>query len=299
MTGKTMKTKLSLILLAAFGMGFLPLQALALPKATGLAASETSFSWSAVDGAGLYRVAVWKPAASKGGKSTLMAAVWVKGTSWTYGDRTGVIAKAGKLASTKAPDPDLAPGVHYKLWVSAYSQDASDKSDWSYLEFTAPGGDADPRASNAAPARSLATATATPTPLVESSMSGAPVGTATVTPTPGAGADLELDVADEFKETPEAMKSTATASASTLISGTASLDDARALLQAGKTDLAIASYKKVLDSDATNADAWEGLGDAYDSEKMKIEAKEAYEKALAIDSKRDRLKKWLDDNVRH
>jgi predicted Zn-dependent protease len=90
-------------------------------------------------------------------------------------------------------------------------------------------------------------------------------------------AEIEVDLAAEFKETPEAGEEGLAGAAAT-----ATLESARTLLQQGKAEEAEAAYRALLGQDDKNADFWEGLGDSYDARKMKVEAKEAYEKALDI-----------------
>ena len=308
-TGRLFSERIMKRSMIFLGLFLLAAQAMALPKPTGLKADGFTLSWSAVDGAGIYRVAVWtKP--SDGSAKHLVSAVWVKANTWVYGDQSVLIAKAGKLPSTKVPSLD--PGTTYRLWVAAAAEDGSDKSEWAAIDLIAPKSLMDsPRQAlpalsptAAAPAsmdQISATATVTPTPALTSATDQP--ASPSFTPTPRAawdaksnttGADLELDVADEFKEKPDNSPK-----ASPTAVQTPSLEAAGALLNAGKAEDAQDVYKKMLEGDATNADAWEGLGDAYDADKMKIEAKECYEKALAIDPKRERLQKWLDDNVRH
>jgi hypothetical protein len=261
----------------------------ALPKPASVTVSTAGpapvIRWGAAEGASFYRVAVFG-APDDEGKRPLMAAVWIKGLSWTYGSKK-VASKLGKLPST--PPKPLEPGGDYKVMVSAADGAGADKSDWASAEFSLP------VAPLPAPARQgLSEITATPTP---------PEATATPTPTLQADAngnsgpaELEVDLASEIKETPEAGETGLSPAAAT--GAPATLEGARALLQAGKADQAAEIYKALLDKDASNADYWEGLGDSYDAQFMKVEAKEAYEKALAIDKTRLRLRKWLDENVK-
>jgi len=249
------------------------------------------FRWDEVEGASLYRVAVFA-APDDEGKRELMGAVWVRGLSWPYGN-SKVVPKAGKLPSTRPKA--LEKGAQYKVMVSAANEAGLDKSDWASAEFTVAAGSAPARSTLDTAEGHAATPSMTPTP-------AAAYGTATPTPAPKADAkgssgpaELEVDLAADFKETPEAGEGGLSKTAAS--AGPATLEGARALLQNGKAEDAEAAYRALLDKDAGNADYWEGLGDSFDARKMKVEAKEAYEKALAIDGKRERLKKWLDENV--
>jgi hypothetical protein len=270
----------------------------ALPKPAKVDVSSLSntpvFRWDEAEGAAMYRVAVFA-SPDEEGKRAIMAAVWVKGLSWAYA-KGKIVAKAGRLPST--PAKPLVPGANYKVMVRSADEDGSNMSEWVSAGFIAPFSAAAP-AQPSSPSGSSSTATVTASP----SMTPPPsLDTATPTPTPGVQADakgstgpavLEVDLASDFKETPEPGEGglSKTASPSTL-------EGARGLLQQGKADDAEAAYRALLNQDATNADYWEGLGDSYDARNMKIEAKEAYEKALAIDGKRARLLKWMDDNVK-
>jgi hypothetical protein len=260
--------------------------------------SSPAFRWDEVEGAALYRVAVFA-APDEEGKRAIMAAVWIKGLSWIYG-KGKVVAKAGRLPSTGAKA--LSPGADYKVMVRAADENGSNMSEWVSAGFSAPSASASqasPSAAALAPVSPTASPSMTATPPVDA---GASASTATPTPTPSAKldakgstgpAELEVDLASDFKETPEAGEGGLSRTAAP-----ASLEAARGLLQQGKADDAEAAYRALLNQDASNADYWEGLGDSYDARNMKIEAKEAYEKALAIDGKRARLTKWMDDNVK-
>jgi tetratricopeptide (TPR) repeat protein len=232
--------------------------------------------WEGVKEASIYRVAVFA-SPDEEGKRELMAAVWVKGLSWPYGsDR--VLPKAGKLPSTQAKP--LSPGSAYKVMVSAARENGADKSDWSSAEFVAAG------APSSTPPSPSPWPTPSPTPLSQAVDAADAEGGS-------ASAEIEVDLAAEFRETPEAGEEG-------LASGApeATLEGARSLLQQGKSEDAEAAYRALLGKDEANADLWEGLGDSYDARKMKVEAKEAYERALGIDKKRERLKRWLEENVK-
>lgn len=245
--------------------------------------ANPSFSWDAVEGASYYRLAVFSPA-DDSGKRHLLAAAWLDGQSWSYGSDK-VIAKVGKLPSS-TPKP-LIPGVSYRAMLAAADESGADKSDWVSLNFVAPSTSVQTLSTTASPS---------PTPGIAANLSA----TATASPTPAdaagnsQGAELDMDLAAEFKETP----TPGIASSGAPNSLSPSVEAARSLLQAGQAAQSEAMFKQLLDSDATNADYWEGLGDSYDAQMMKIEAKEAYQKALDIDPKRDRLTKWMDDNVK-
>ena len=269
----------------------------ALPKPTHVEVSVSGpvpvIRWDEVEGATLYRVAVFG-APDEEGAQALLSAVWVRGLSWPYGN-SKVVPKAGKLPS-KIGKP-LEGGSTYKVMVYAAEDDGANKSDWVSVHFTLKGNTAPAPTASPESMAPMPSATMTPTPQPPDSDA---MMTATPTPAPrldakGATgpAELEVDLAAEFKESPEAGETGLTKTAAP-----ATLEGARALLQKGKAEDAETAYKALLEKDATNADFWEGLGDSYDARKMKIEAKEAYEKALAIDGKRERLTKWMDENVK-
>jgi tetratricopeptide (TPR) repeat protein len=257
--------------------------------------STPIFRWDEVEGAALYRVAVFA-APDEEGKRAIMAAVWIKGLSWAYA-KGKVLPKAGKLPST--PAKALTAGADYKVMVRAADEEGANMSEWVSASFVAPliG------SAQAISAAAQAALSATASPSMTQTPAWLPVSaTASATPTPTAQVDakgatgpaeLEVDLAGDFKETPEAGEGGLSKTAAVT-----TLEGARALLQQGKADDAEAAYRALLNQDATNADYWEGLGDSYDARNMKIEAKEAYEKALAIDGKRARLLKWMDDNVK-
>ena len=166
----------------AFALAFTSIvHADALPKPVAVSVDEAAgprFSWSPVEGAAVYRVAVFD-APDVEGKRPLLAAVWVATPAWAYA-KDAVIAKAGKLGSTK-PLP-LPAGHKLRVMVAAAREAGADKSDWTGTDFSLK-------------------AAAPPTPL--------PVPSATATPTPapagkpGADAELELEGGEEFKSSPE------------------------------------------------------------------------------------------------
>ncbi len=89
-----------------------------------------TLSWQGVEGAGLYRVAIFdEPEAD--GKRPLLAAVWVHGTQYIYG-KTVTVPKAGKYPSTK-PLP-LPAHRRLRVMVAAAASDGSDKGDWAGLD---------------------------------------------------------------------------------------------------------------------------------------------------------------------
>lgn len=305
----------TLLLAAALSLSALAHAAL-LPKPEGLAVDEAAgprFSWTPVEGAALYRVAVFD-APDAEGKRPLLAAVWVAGSSYTYG-KDAVVAKAGKLGSTR-PLP-LPAGRKLRVMVAAARQDGADKSDWTGADLSVK-----------APPQAV--------PVV------VPSATSTPTPTPGAAkpqadAELELDGGEEFKSSPEPAVidlgegdgagavasaaaggavgaavagaaagteaagqagSAAPAAASSASAALPTLDAARALVKAGQADEAEAMFKSLTESEPKNADAWEGLGDSFNARQMKVEALEAYERALKLDKSKKHLRDWIDKNVR-
>jgi hypothetical protein len=282
-----------------------------------------SVRWSPVQGAGLYRVAVFD-APEKDGKRPLLAAVWVKGTQYLYG-QTATVPKAGKFPSTK---PLPLPASHrLRVMVSAALADGADKGEWA-------GVDVDSLAAKTELSSAGATLSPTPVPMVS--------------PTPGAApkeAELEVQGTEEFKQSPDAAvleidetapeagagesgapgpgaaamaaASSAAGAASAApvapaTAGAASTEvakqspadgatpgsQAKALLNAGRFEQAETAYRAMLDKEPANADAWEGLGDSYAGRRMKLEAKESYEKALELNKGKTHLKSWLEKNVR-
>jgi tetratricopeptide (TPR) repeat protein len=260
-----------------------------LAKPAGLSVSAgdaTVIRWEPVEGAALYRVAVFdEPDAD--GKRPLLAAVWVRGDHWDYARGT-VVPRAGRLASTK-PLP-LPPGRTLRVMVAAAREGGADKSEWSGEDLRLP-------------------AAAAPSPTV----------TPTVAPTEGhAGSDaeIELEGGEEFKSVPEpavlevedgaaaasgAAADGSTAGATPTAQATAeeapSLARAKALLQAGRFEDAEAQFRVLLKNDENDADAWEGLGDSLAARRMKAEAYEAYSRALKLDGDRERLRDWIRKNV--
>ncbi len=252
-----------------------PLQAAPFPRPEGLAvlgdAGAPLLRWQAVKGAGLYRVAVWAEPDAEG-RRPLMVAAWVKGTSYSYGSKD-VVSKAGKLPST--PAAGLKPG-NYKAWVAAAGPEGEDKSEWASADLKWMGAPA--------PVPSF-----TPTPDIAFVSTPTPPGAS------GGDAEVEVDLAADFKETPEPSEEP---SPQPTPMGTPSMERAQAALESGKAEDAVEIYLKLVEADATDAAAWEGLGDSYDARKMKAEAKEAYEKALALDRKRVKARQWIEENVR-
>lgn len=322
-----LRTK-ALIVAGLLGAASLRAAALAVPQ--GLAADVTpgsiSLSWSAVEGAGLYRVAIFD-APDKDKKRPLLAAVWVKGHEYVYA-QTPTVAKAGAFPSTK---PLPLPASHkLRVMVAAAKANGSDKGEWAGLDVE----------SAAAQAGKLE-ATLSPTP------------TSTSTPTALSGtakrdAELEVQGSEEFKQTPDAAvleidesgdgaaagtaatgvaaadaasasgakdsasdnatKASGTAKAADAVSSTAAVDssvsaastigEAKGLNVSGHFEQAESAYRMLLEKDPENADLWEGLGDSFAGRKMKLEAKEAYEKALSLNKAKTHLREWIDKNVR-
>ncbi|HTB34469.1 MAG TPA: tetratricopeptide repeat protein [bacterium] len=314
-----------LVILAAAGLGLAAagLPAEALDKPAGLAVdagAEIRFTWAKVDDAGLYRVAVFD-APDGEGKRLLLAAVWVSGTAWAYGEAPSV-PSAGHLPSTRPLS--LTAGHKIRVMVAAARADGTDKSDWSGVDFKVPGS----AARSAAPA--TPSPTASPSPAVDTAKDLSP----------SSDAELELGGGDEFKTSPDpavidvqdgakadgaaglspsagsdaaaATAATGSAGAAAALSGSASTAQdaaadaatdpeaaAKALLAAGKYEDAEAAYRALLDQNAKNAAAWEGLGDSYAARSMKVEAASAYEKALQLNADNERLKDWMQKNVRY
>jgi hypothetical protein len=311
---KSTRWSTSLRILGA--LGFLwagrGLSAAALDKPEGLsvdAGAQARFTWNGVEEAGLYRVAVFD-APDGEGKRLLLAAVWVSGTAWTYGEAPAT-SSAAHLPSTH-PLP-LPAGHKVRVMVASARADGSDKSDWSGADFKVP-------------ASALHDS-----PTVEPTASPSPTAVAAQGLSPSA--ELDLSGGDEFKTSPDpavidvqdtrtaesaspGLSSTAGAGASVTASAgdpagaaaasgnsaTAATDPeaaAKALLAAGKYDDAEAAFRALLDQNAKNASAWEGLGDSYAGRSMKVEAASAYEKALQLNASNERLKDWMQKNVRY
>jgi|GEM_PF-3669568 len=268
--------------------------------------AQPRFIWAGVDEASLYRVAVFD-APDAEGKRLLLAAVWVSGTAWTYGAAPSV-PSAAHLPSTHALP--LPAGHKVRVMVAAARADGTDKSDWSGADFrTAAAPDGEP---TEAP-----TASPSPTAVAAQGVS------------PSSDAELDLGGNDEFKTSPDptvidvqdntkaaegqaaarsgsaavgASPAASAASAPPADSATASADPqaaAKALLEAGKYEDAEAAYRSLLDQNVKDAAAWEGLGDSYAARSMKVEAASAYEKALQLNASNDRLKEWMQKNVRY
>jgi tetratricopeptide (TPR) repeat protein len=277
-----------------------PLIAAPLPKPAAVTVDPQGprFSWDAVDGAQLYRVAVFD-APDAEGKRLLLAAVWVTADHWAYGGGP-VVARAAKLNSTK-PLP-LPLGHRLRVMVAAAGEDGADKSDWAGADFeaAAPKAAAAPRLDAASTATPTATPSPTPSPTAAPGQAQAVSGAAEAT--------LDVEGGDEFKSTPEPavidlQDSTRTAAAAgtptAAVAGAPSLAAGRALLKSGKDEDAEAVFKALLTQDPRDADAWEGLGDSYADRSMKVEAADAYEKALQINADNKRLKEWMEKNVRY
>jgi hypothetical protein len=272
-----------------------------------------SLHWSAVEGAGLYRVAVFDTP-EKDGKRPLLAAVWVKGNQYLYG-QTATVPKAGKFPSTQ-PLP-LPSGHRLRAMVAAAASDGSDKGEWA-------GVDVEIQTAALAPARQL--------PTVLPSVGPTPA----LSPAPKE-AELEVQGGEEFKQSPDAavleidesgpeagagesggqgtaalVAGAASAAAVTSANDLASVSagksastataspasEAKGLLDAGRFEQAETAYRAMLKDDPQNADAWEGLGDSYAGRRMKLEAKESYEKALELNKGKTHLKAWIEKNVR-
>jgi tetratricopeptide (TPR) repeat protein len=240
------------------------------------------FEWDAVEGAELYRVAVFD-ALDADGKRGLLAAVWVRGLAWDYA-RGEVLPKAGKLASTK-PAP-LPHGRTLRVMVSSARAEGADKSEWAGADFSV---SAPPHPSP------------TPTPTVAALAPAAD---------PSGDAEIELVGGEEFQRSPEpalidvqeaaeAGNASAEGPLSIVVETPqpASLATARGLLKGGDADAAEIQFRELLKADKTNADHWEGLGDALLARRMKAEAYEAYSQALLLDGERKHLREWIKVNV--
>ncbi len=302
---KHAKNLLSLLAVLLLSAGLLA-ESLARPAWVKVAdGAKPKITWASVEGARLYRLAVFGQPDEEG-KRPLMGAAWLKGQAWSYGAPASV-AKAAKLPSTVFKD--LEKEKSYRVMVSAAKADGSNKSDWTAADFSmnskpsselndAGAHGSAPEVSPTAEAVDLAsvpTFTATPSPTATESV--VDLGQAQNISS-SAEAEVVVDLSSEFKETPEAVASSPTPAPSAMDYSNFTLSEARALLAEKKYVDAQAAFKAWVDKDATSADAWEGLGDAYDGRLMKIEAKEAYEKAWSLDDSRLRIKEWLDKNVR-
>lgn len=261
------------LLVAGFLLSVSGRAAAVLPRPGGLSVSVSGtarVSWQPVEGAVLYRVAVFD-AADADGKRPLLAAVWVEGTAWDYGQGP-VLPGAGRLPSTQ-PLP-LPRGRTLRVMVAAARADGADKSEWTGEDFRLP-------AQALAPA-STPTPTATPAPAEPQLVA-----------TPGGEAELELEGGDEFKSSPEPLviemeEEKGPGSAAT---------PATAMAKSADPEVEEARLRGRLKTDPENADVWESLGDALLARRMKAEAHEAYTQALALDGSRKHLREWIRKNV--
>ncbi len=280
-------------------LGMTAKYAAALDKPEGLSVTVEDgspvFHWAPVKGAGVYRLAVWAAPVGDGPRP-LVGAIWTRGNSFGWG-RANTVAKLAKLPST-AQEP-LAVGQPYRWMVAAARADGSGKSDWTGAEMNLP----KQEVTTPAPARQSIKSTATSSPTPSATLSPTP----TYSPTPdGINAEIEVDLGSDFVEKPASGSATdaavlnvGAAEASEKSTGAATgMSAAKALLETGDPEGAETAYRAELTKDARNADAWEGLGRSYDARKLKLEAKEAFEKALAIDPKREDLKQWIEKNTR-
>lgn len=257
------------LLVAGFLLSASGRAAEALPKPAGLSVSigETAgIRWQPVEGAGVYRVAVFD-AADADGKRPLLAAVWVAGTAWDYG-QGAVLPSAGRLPSTK-PQP-LPRGRTLRVMVAAARTDGSAKSEWAGEDFLLPAAET--------------AATPTPTP--------APVEPQLVA-TPGAEAELELEGGDEFKSSPEPLLIEMEEEKGADPAETT----AAAKAKAADPEVEESRLRGLLKADPENAALWESLGNVLLARRMKAEAHEAYTQALALDGSRKHLREWIRKNV--
>lgn len=255
-----------------------------LAKPEGLSATATAagvrIEWQPVEGATLYRVAVFD-APGADAKRPLLAAVWVRGEAWDYG-KGPVLARVGRLPST--PEQALPLGHRLRVMVAAAREDGSDKSDWSGSDL-------------------VLDLLAKPTPIpTQAPAAVEPSLVATIAITTGGDAELSLEGGDEFKSSPEPAEIELDEESTPEPSATPtplplSIESAAALLKAGQLDAAEAQYRGLIKAQGDSADLWEGLGDVMVARRMKAEALEAYSKALQLDHGRDRLKTWVKVNA--
>ena len=326
-----LRTKRSALVLGLLLAGSLrgPLQAAGLAVPQGLAADvnpgSLSLSWTPVEGAGLYRVAIFD-APEKDGKRPLLAAVWVKGHEYVY-DQTPTLAKAGKFPSTK---PLPLPANHkLRVMVAAAMSDGNDKGEWAGLDVEAAAKSPDVHTptptSTSTPQPSTTTAKSKDAELevegaggeefkqspdaavLEIDESGPEAGG--VSPVNSASADSQSGTAASAMKTDGPAKASGTAKSEGSLSATATpidssvsaastLGEAKGLNSSGHFEQAETAYRTLLEKDPENADLWEGLGDSFAGRRMKLEAKEAYEKALSLNKGKTHLKDWIDKNVR-
>jgi tetratricopeptide (TPR) repeat protein len=292
------------LILAALALSLQgPLHAAPLPKPAAVTVEPQGprFTWDPVPGAQLYRVAVFD-APDAEGKRLLLAAVWVKAAAWAYGSGP-IVARAAKLPSTK-PLP-LPSGHKLRVMVAAAGEDGADKSEWVAADFEAAAAKPAAAPELEAPTPSP---TATPTPTPAAAQAQALTGSAEAT--------LDVEGGDEFKSSPDpavidmqdATKTAGSAAGAVPAAAQAGsgataavggLSAGQALLKAGKDEDAEAVFRAQLTKDPRDADAWEGLGDSFAHRSMKVEAADAYEKALQINGDNKRLKEWMDKNVRY
>lgn len=266
-----MKKTMLLLLLACpvfLGAAGAKLKPLPSPQNLTVTADEEGleFSWQAVPQAACYRLAVFM---DKDKNAMPLAAVWIKGTRYRYGQDT-YIQKVGGLPS-KAP-ADLQKGSFYRWMVAAAAPGGLRKSDWGSARFEY--GAFAPKP----------TASATPTPMggeltvspeSDTATAKTEVPTGTVTPTPEPDNVLKEGSSNEDP----------------------SFEKAQQLLKDKKWEAAQKEYKRLCDQDPKSFDAWAGLGDAYLGQGLRVEAVEAYRQALTIKDD-EKIRAWMKENVR-
>ena len=252
--------------------------------------SDIRFTWSAVEDAAVYRIAVFAPR-DQSGEAPLVAAVWVNATSWTYGDR-GVVKKVGKLAST--PLEKLKSGIEYRWMVSAADSNGENKSEWTGGVFKLK--------SAAAPVEAARIPTVSPAPVTSQEDD---LETLDFSEEPETGETLAATASD--METDEALPAPVAAHPvavplkdedSAADVERRELDMAQSLMTHKKWSDAEENWRSLLRRNAANAQYWEGLGLALDGQGLKLEAREAFDRALAWDSDRPVSRAWLQENVR-
>jgi tetratricopeptide (TPR) repeat protein len=224
------------------------------------------FSWQAVTGAACYRLAVFL---DKDKNGSPLAAVWIKGTRYLYG-QDPFILKIGGLPS-KAP-ASLQKGSYYRWIVAAAAPGGLRKSDWAGSRF------------EYSQARPKPTASITPTPMG---------GGLTVSPENETSTAKTEEPTATATQTPEPENVLKEASSNE----DPSMEKAQQLLKERKWEPAQKEFKRLCDQDANNFDAWAGLGDSYLGANLRVEAVDAYRKALALKDDQ-RIGEWMKKNVR-
>jgi hypothetical protein len=86
------------------------------------------FSWDSVEGAAMYRVAVFPDAGAGKPNPSPLAAVWVEGNTYAYGQ--GRILELPGALKNRRPEP-LKPDLSYRWMVASARKGGAGKSAWA------------------------------------------------------------------------------------------------------------------------------------------------------------------------